>query len=82
MSYDDEPLSIGLDTIADFLRRSRRPRMAEFVDDMRGCERRWAAEAERWRRSYQDVLARLHQYEPPAASHAQPNYQPPPEASD
>lgn len=79
---EPEPLSLGAAEIVEFLRDMGWEGAAAMV-------RRWSErnteqnrEAMRWRAAYQEVVDRLHQYEPPERRPEPVNFQPPPEASD
>ena len=81
---DPEPCSIGLDTIVAYLERMRRPRMAEFARTLLRQEQQHAAERMSWAERERRLLSRLDAYEPLRCTlvQRQPDYTPPPEASD
>jgi len=59
-----EPLAITADYIAGFLERCNRPRAAAWVDDLGGNYDRALKTINELRQQLNDVLRRLHKYEP------------------
>jgi len=67
-----EPLTITAYDIAGFLERCNRPRAAAYVDELGGNYDRALATINELRKQLNDVLLRLHQYEPPAERFGEP----------
>jgi hypothetical protein len=61
-----EPLTITAYDIAGFLERCNRPRAAAYVDEMGGNYDRALKTITELRTQLNEVLLRLHKYEPPA----------------
>jgi hypothetical protein len=61
-----EPLTITAYDIAGFLERCNRPRAAAYVDDLGGNYDRALKTITELRTQLNEVLLRLHKYEPPA----------------
>jgi hypothetical protein len=61
-----EPLTITAYDIAGFLERCNRPRAAAYVDDLGGNYDRALKTINELRTQLNEVLNRLHKYEPPA----------------
>lgn len=79
---EDEPCSVGADTVVKLLERIGWSMSAALIRDIAQDRTERNLEAKRWRDAYADVLGRLHKYEPPAPRDEQPDFRPPPEASD
>lgn len=77
-----EPLSLGAAEIVEFLRDMGWAGAAAMVRLWADRSTEQNREAMRWRTAYQEVVERLHKYEPPAPRPEPVNFQPPPEASD
>jgi hypothetical protein len=74
-----EPISIGTDTVANFLDSIGWSRSADLVREIGKRSQEANLSADRWQKRYYELL---NKYEPPAPRLPPPNYQPPPEASD
>jgi hypothetical protein len=72
-----EPLTITAYDIAGFLERCNRPRAAAYVDDLGGNYDRALKTINELRTQLNEVLNRLHKYEPPAG----PKFNEPPHSN-
>jgi len=67
-----EPLTITAYDIAGFLERCNRPRAAAYVDDLGGNYDKALKTITELRTQLNEVLNRLHKYEPPAIKFNEP----------
>jgi hypothetical protein len=67
-----EPLTITAYDIAGFLERCNRPRAAAYVDELGGNYDRALKAITELRTQLNEVLLRLHKYEPPAIKFNEP----------
>lgn len=78
----DDHINPTWQEVIEFLDRSRRPHMAEFVRFASGESKRFGQQRLTYELRIKGLLERLHKYEPPAPFATQPDFRPPPESSD
>jgi len=72
LAHSHEPLTITAYDIAGFLERCNRPRAAAWVDDLGGNYERALKTINELRQQLNDVIVRLHKYEPPSERFGEP----------
>ena len=76
-----EPCTINGDVVVETLERHGYVNMAQFVRHLNGLVRDATTREDGLRAKYDEVVDRLHRYEPPPR-YEPVSYQPPPESSD